>query len=98
MPDILEDAENGLPGTMRRLLTRLNEHLTDLSLQVEALELQIKLWHKENEVSQRLEAIPGIGPITASAIVTFLKSSIECLAKRGRPCMSLYLLTTRKKR
>lgn len=27
MPDIIEDTENGLPGTMRRLLTRLNDHL-----------------------------------------------------------------------
>jgi transposase len=31
--------------------------------------LQIKLWHQKNEASQKLEAIPGIGPITASAIV-----------------------------
>ena len=73
----MADAENGLPGTMRRLLTRLNEHLTDLSLQVEALELQIKLWHKENEASQRLEAIPGIGPITASAIVASVGNAAE---------------------
>ena len=69
MPDILEDAENGLPGTMRRLLGRLNDHLKELSRQVEELEFQIKRWHKESELSRKLEAIPGIGPITASAIV-----------------------------
>ena len=69
MPDILEDAENGLPGTMRRLLERLNKHLKELDRQVDELELQIKLWHKESELSRKLEAIPGIGPITASAIV-----------------------------
>ena len=69
IPEILEDAENGLPGTMRRLLERLNKHLKELDRQVDELELQIKLWHKESELSRKLEAIPGIGPITASAIV-----------------------------
>ncbi|HSG60990.1 MAG TPA: IS110 family transposase [Pseudomonadales bacterium] len=82
VPDILEDAENGLPGTMRRLLNRLNDHFKALSLQVEELELQIKLWHKENEASQKLEAIPGIGPITASAIVATVGNATEF--KNGR--------------
>lgn len=77
MPDILEDAENGLPGTMRRLLERLNEHLKELDRQVNELELQIKLWHKENEASQRLATIPGVGPITASAIVATVGNATE---------------------
>lgn len=33
------------------------------------LERQIVLWHRANEYSLRLEKIPGIGPITASALV-----------------------------
>ena len=45
VPNILEDAENGLPGTMRHLLRRLNDHLKELGRQAEELELQIKLWH-----------------------------------------------------
>ncbi|MDO9388429.1 MAG: IS110 family transposase, partial [Methylotenera sp.] len=69
VPDILEDRENGLPGTMRNLLKRLTENLKVLDRQVDELELQIKLWHKESELSRKLETIPGIGPITASAIV-----------------------------
>lgn len=82
MPDILEDAENDLPGTMRQLLERLNNHLKELDRQVEELEFQIKLWHKENELSRKLEAIPGIGPITASAIVATVGSASEF--KNGR--------------
>ena len=82
VPDILEDAENGLPGTMRHLLRRLNDHLKELSRQVDELELQIKLWHKENEASKKLEAIPGIGPITASAIVATVGNATEY--KNGR--------------
>ena len=82
MPDILEDAENGLPGTMRRLLERLNDHLKELDRQVKELELQIKLWHKESEASQRLEAIPGVGPITASAIVATVGNATEFKSSR----------------
>ena len=82
VPDILEDGENGLPGTMRHLLRRLNDHLKELSRQVDELELQIKLWHKENEASKKLEAIPGIGPITASAIVATVGNATEY--KNGR--------------
>lgn len=82
MPDILEDAENDLPGTMRQLLERLNNHLKELDRQVEELEFKIKLWHKENELSRKLEAIPGIGPITASAIVATVGSASEF--KNGR--------------
>jgi transposase len=36
--------------------------------QAETLERQILEWHRTNEASQRLATIPGIGPITASAI------------------------------
>lgn len=33
------------------------------------LEREIEVWHRGNEVSRRLETIPGIGPIPASALV-----------------------------
>ena len=67
--EILEDGENGLPGMMRQLLQRLGENLKALDQQVGELEREIKLWHRDNEASCTLEAIPGIGPLTASAFV-----------------------------
>lgn len=82
MPDILEDGENGLPGTMRNLLERLNDNLKEMDRQVVELELQIKLWHANSEASRKLEAIPGIGPITASAIVATVGNATEF--KNGR--------------
>jgi transposase len=69
LPEILEDGENGVPGMMRELLQRLGENLKEMDKQVGELERQIKLWHRENEQSRKLEAIAGIGPITASAYV-----------------------------
>jgi transposase len=69
IPEILEDAENGFSGMSRELFARLLEHLRHLDAQVQALEAQIKAWHREDAASRRLEQIPGIGPLTASALV-----------------------------
>jgi transposase len=69
LPEIREDGENGLPGIMRQLLERLGDNLKQMDEQVGKLEQQIKLWHRDNEQSCKLEAIAGIGPITASAFV-----------------------------
>jgi transposase len=69
VPDILENAENELPGTSRELFARLLDHYRELDRQVDELQSQIKAWHQENPLSLRLEAIPGIGPLTASALV-----------------------------
>jgi transposase len=69
LPGILEDGESDLPGMFRQLLQRLGEHLKELDRQVGELELQIQLWHREHDASRKLAQIPGIGPITASALV-----------------------------
>jgi transposase len=68
VPEILEDGENDLPGSFRRLILRLLDHLKALDRQVGELETEIGLWHKNNAASQKLAKIPGIGPITASAV------------------------------
>jgi transposase len=67
-PQMLEDAADTLPGTLRGLLQRLGEHLKELGRQVAELDAQIQRWHREDDASRRLAAIPGIGPVTASAL------------------------------
>ena len=69
LPEILEDGENGLPDGSRELFARLFEHFRELGEHVRELEQQIKVWHRESEASRRLEEIPGIGALTASALV-----------------------------
>lgn len=69
LPEILEEYENGLPGTFRQLLERLGEHLKALDRQVQELEVQLQSWHRENVASKKLAQIPGIGPLTASALI-----------------------------
>jgi transposase len=69
VPGVLADAENGLTQGFRQLLVRLMEHMRDLRQQSDEIEAQIKRWHEQNEASLRLAAVPGIGVLTASALV-----------------------------
>ncbi|MFT5933991.1 MAG: transposase [Hydrogenophaga sp.] len=69
VPELIEDAANELPGAFRVLVQRLLDHLKELGRQVEELETQIQTWHRSREFSSKLAQVPGIGPITASALV-----------------------------
>jgi transposase len=69
VPEFLEDAENGLSGASRALFARLLEHFRVLDRQVDELEGEINARHREDAASRRLQGIPGIGPLTASALV-----------------------------
>lgn len=67
LPDILEDAENGLTMRSRELFADLLEELRLLDERLKRSEEQIEACNRENEVCQRLDEILGVGPITASA-------------------------------
>ena len=69
VPELIEDASNELTGSFRLLVDRLMGRLKEIDKQVKELEAQIKTWHRTNHASSKLEKIPGIGPITASAMV-----------------------------
>jgi transposase len=59
----------GLPAAARRALAPLTEQLDSLKAQIAAMEKDIRAWHRQHEACRRLAAVPGIGPITAAAIV-----------------------------
>lgn len=69
VPSLLDEAKAVLPAAFCQLIERLLAHLKELKRQVDELELEILRWHRQNEASRTLEAIPGVGPITASALV-----------------------------
>ena len=69
VPALLERAADVLPLAFRHLIERLLGQLKELDRQVAELEAQIQAWHRSSELSRRLERIPGIGPLTASALV-----------------------------
>jgi transposase len=68
VPALLDEAKDELPGVFCELVQRLLAHLKELDRQVGEMEVQIQIWHRSNALSRKLEAIPGIGPLTASAL------------------------------
>lgn len=68
LPDILEDAENGLTMRSRELFADLYEELRLLDERFKESEKQIETSNRGNEVCQRLDEILGIGPLIASAV------------------------------
>ena len=58
-----------LPDEAREALACLFNQIDDLGLRIHAMEKRIIAWHRTSEVSQRLASAPGVGPITATALV-----------------------------
>jgi transposase len=81
--------EQQLPGPMREALQALIAQLEALLQQIGKLECQIHAQHRASEASRRLETIPGIGVIGATAIAatvtdpTVFKSGREFAAWIG---------------
>jgi transposase len=65
--ELLEDAENGLTADFRVLLSGLREDLAYLDLRIAELTKRIEQHVASHEPAQRLMAMPGVGPMTASA-------------------------------
>ncbi len=57
-----------LPDLAQMALRGLASQLEGLNAEISGLEQRILAWHKADETSRRLATIPGIGPITASAM------------------------------
>ena len=63
------EATTGLPSLAKAALLGLADEIGALEHRAEEIEAAILGWHKGNEASRRLASVPGIGPITASALV-----------------------------
>jgi len=70
LPSILENTENNLSFDFRILLEELREDLIVLDERVSTLTEKINVLAKSNEDAQRLQKIPGVGPMTATAIIS----------------------------
>ena len=67
LPEIMECSD--LSSSFRQLLQRLYDFFKELDRQVVEMDAQILQSHRASEVSRKLAEIPGIGPITATALV-----------------------------
>ena len=80
---VIADADDDrLPPIARTCLDGLARQFLSLHEEITLAEKRIHAWHRSSEVSQRLETIPGIGPITASALAASITD--PALFKSGR--------------
>ena len=66
--DLLDKGADGLPELARQTLLLIADMISGLSQQIRKIEIELMKWHRANAVCQRLETIPGIGFITATAL------------------------------
>jgi transposase len=69
LPGILEDAAARLSDALRMLLAQLKLELDQLAIRIAEADGVMDCTSRENEACRRLIAIPGIGPVTATALV-----------------------------
>jgi transposase len=66
---VADVGDNRLPEVARVCLAALGAQLRRLKEQILEFDRMIMAWHRSNEISRRLDAIPGIGPALATAQV-----------------------------
>jgi transposase len=66
----LNDLQNGLPETLVEALGFMSRQIDALTPAIEAMEAKITAIARSDAIMRRLAAIPGVGPITAHAVVT----------------------------
>jgi len=72
LPEILEDAANGLSDCFRPLLQRGQQQLRELDGHIAYYTGLIERQGREDEAVRRLQTIPGFGPIVASAFYSLV--------------------------
>lgn len=69
LPLILEDAQNGLSDLARELFADLYEQIKEVDKHVKQYDVKLEQLSDQSEVCQRLKQIPGVGALSATAMV-----------------------------
>jgi transposase len=79
---IIDDQKNELTSSSRELMQELYDELVEMEARLKKLEKKIKLICKENDQCRRILNIPGVGELTATAIIAAVPNANEF--KNGR--------------
>ncbi|MGI9292640.1 MAG: IS110 family transposase [Pseudomonadales bacterium] len=79
---IIADSENELTPMSRECMQDLYDELADVEARLKKLEKKIKVICKKNESCRRILNVPGVGELTATAIVAAVPNASEF--KNGR--------------
>lgn len=82
LPAIVDDLDNGLSGLMRRLLGAIYEDIAALDARIESHSNELQVIAKTHETCKRLTKIPGVGPLTATILLSAAGAAVDF--KNGR--------------
>jgi transposase len=94
LPPIIEDLDNKLSMGARDYLSELYTELVDYDEAIAKYESRIMATAKSNDACRRLQKIPGVGPLTATAIVAHVGHAKHF--KNGRTFAACLGLTPRE--
>jgi transposase len=83
---IVEDAETPLPPAIREVLHQMVLEILELETRIEAVSKQLEAVGAETPLVERLQTIPGIGPISATALVGFIGDASRFRSSRQFAC------------
>lgn len=66
---IADGADNRIAAATRAILEVMARQYSAIGSEIRSIDKSILAWHRSCEASRRLEEIPGIGPIVATALV-----------------------------
>jgi transposase len=66
---VSDTSDKRLPEVARACVAALGAQLQMLKAQILEFDRKIRAWHRSSEASKRLDAIPGVGPTLATALV-----------------------------
>jgi len=66
---LTNEKDDRIPAAARLSLTILARQYAAITTEIGAIEKHIHAWHRSCEESRRLEEVPGVGPIVATALV-----------------------------
>ena len=69
IPEMLEDGDNALTPLFRELISQLYEEMVHLDQRIRAIENKLTAISVQHEDCQRLLTIPGVGLLTATALI-----------------------------
>lgn len=93
VPDVLEQADNGLSSSARQLLRGLYQELLQEEERLRELDLDLREWIKHQPEAQILRTVPGFGPIVTTALLAAVGNASQF--KKSRQLAAWVGLTPR---
>ena len=85
LPEVMEDAENGLSDLFREFLAQSYRQLCELDEHIGFYDAKLREHARANEAVKRLQTVPGYGPVVASVFEAFVGDGRAY--RRGARCV-----------